>query len=172
MSSENEPRQIVQSVDQSGPSGPATESGNGSSPSRASLILVFAVAIVLAAGCDRSDTEQVETTLDSTGATIERGVEKVGDKIDTAVTGIRTALDESQIQGVLDELKGMENVEAELQSNGDVTLVGSVATEGDRRMAEEVVRKAKGVRDVVNALKVGDRAPSNLDTGSGRGTTP
>jgi len=39
-------------------------------------------------------------------------------------------------------------------SNNNVTLTGQVPTDNDRRVAEEIIRRTKGVATVINNLKV------------------
>jgi len=46
------------------------------------------------------------------------------------------------------------------KSGNDVTLTGHVATEDDKRVAEEITRGTKGVADVVNNLQVDAKAQS------------
>lgn len=46
------------------------------------------------------------------------------------------------------------------KSGNEVTLTGHVATEDDKRVAEEITRSTKGVADVVNNLQVDAKAQS------------
>jgi osmotically-inducible protein OsmY len=46
------------------------------------------------------------------------------------------------------------------KSGNDVTLTGKVATEDDKRVAEEITRGTKGVAGVVNNLQVDAKAQS------------
>jgi len=66
--------------------------------------------------------------------------------------------DESVTQGVIDELKADDNLDestiAVAVRDGIVHLVGTVPTEADRNDAAADAKKARGVRGVVNNLRV------------------
>lgn len=110
---------------------------------RSKGVMILAAAALLVGGCD-AEHDGPDINLDSAGAKIERGAEKVGKELDTAFTGIKTQVNESQIEGSLHRLRGMENVEVELSPQGEVHLTGTVATEESRRLAEEIARNIRG----------------------------
>ena len=128
-----------------------------------SLVMVVALS-ALVISCDQEDRTQANTTLDTVGSKIEQGAEKVGEKFDTAVSGIKASRDESRIEGMLHDIKGMEKVEVDMASGGDVTLLGTVDTEERRAEAERIVSQMEGVSTVVNAIRVGSSVPSTGDT--------
>jgi hypothetical protein len=136
---------------------------------RIRLALSLLLVGITAVGCDRKG-QQGSTTLDSVGSKIERGADKVGEKLDTAVSGIRTALNEADIQRMLHRMNGMDSVDVELTSGGDATLKGSVPSEEKRTEAERIVREIKGVHSVTNALSVG--AAMRGDCSARRDTVP
>jgi|GEM_PF-2753417 len=118
--------------------------------------LAGAVAMVMAAmlGACGGGGESPRIDLDSAGAKIERGMKKVGSEIDTALTGVRTELDEAQIRGLLRRLNGMDNVDVDLQPDGHVRLSGAVATVAEKDLAEKVTRNIRGVTGVTSGLVV------------------
>jgi osmotically-inducible protein OsmY len=128
-----------------------------------SLMMVVVLSMLMIS-CDQEDRTEAGTTLDTVGSKIEQGAEKVGESIDTAVSGIKASRDESRIEGMLHDIKGMENVKVDLTSGGDVTLLGTVDTEERRSEAERIVGQMEGVNTVVNAIRVGSSVPSTGDT--------
>jgi len=122
------------------------------------------VLLLLSVGCDRQDDARMNTTLDSTESKIERGAKVLGAKLDTAATGIKTAVKEATVQNIFDQLKGMEYVEAELENNGDVTLVGRVPDAERKEFAELVIRNVRGIGTVTNALRIDPTAVAPSDT--------
>jgi osmotically-inducible protein OsmY len=135
---------------------------------RLGMVLGFSMLII---SCDQEDRTKADTTLDTVGSKIEQGAEKVGESIDTAVSGIKASRSESKIEGMLHNIKGMENVKVDLTSGGDVTLLGSVDTEERRSEAERIVSQMEGVSTVVNAIRVGSSVPSTGDTSLQRDTS-
>jgi osmotically-inducible protein OsmY len=127
------------------------------------LVMVLGFSMLMIS-CDQEDRTKADTTLDTVGSKIEQGAEKVGEKIDTAVSGIKAERDESRIEGMLHDIKGMEKVKVDLTSGGDVTLLGTVDTEERRAEAERIVGQMEGVSTVVNAIRVGSSVPSTGDT--------
>lgn len=116
-------------------------------------ITAFAfLLILLFAACDREDLQSVEQTADE------------------AVSGIGTELKEERIDQVLNNFDGLDGVSAELQENGSVTLIGTVASEDLKARAEEIVRDIKGVADVQNVITIssglGDDLPG-FDSAAG-----
>ena len=128
-----------------------------------SLMMVVLLS-TLVISCDQEDRTEAGTTLDTVGSKIEQGAEKVGESIDTAVSGIKASRDESRIEGLLHNIKGMEKVEVDMSSGGDVTLLGTVESEERRSEAERIVGQMEGVNTVVNAIRVGNTVPSTGDT--------
>lgn len=123
------------------------------------------VAALLLGGCDSNGNRDVNVSLDSAGAKIERGMEKVGEKLDTAWTDVKTELNETRVEGMLRQMKGMDSVDVKLTPEGDMTLTGSVATEDRRQLAEQMAREMKGVRSVTNTITLGaSKGPVNDST--------
>ena len=79
--------------------------------------------------------------------------------------------DASRIEGMLHDIKGMEKVEVDVSSGGDVTLLGTVESEERRSEAERIVGQMEGVNTVVNAIRVGNTVPSTGDTTVQRDTS-
>ena len=127
------------------------------------LVAVGVCAVALAA-CDAENDGNAGTTLDTVGSKIEQGAETIGEKLDTAVSGIRAELDEGKIERMLHNIQGLENVEVDLSTGGDVTLIGSAPSDERRMEAERIVRQMEGVSSVVNAIKVGGVVPDSRDT--------
>jgi osmotically-inducible protein OsmY len=127
------------------------------------LIIMLALALA-AVGCDGNDAGTT-TTGDST-TRLERGMDRVGDKIGEAAEGVGVEVKEARIQAILDNLKGMDDVQAEIGSDGAVILIGNVATEEARTEAERVVLGIEGVTTVRNSIVVGtaDSAGAVRDT--------
>jgi hypothetical protein len=131
---------------------------------RMALSVALLAAGLFIGGCDAGN-DGPNINLDSAGSKIERGAEKVGNELDTAFTGLKTQVNESQIEGSLHRLQGMDGVEVELSPEGAVHLTGTVATEESRRLAEEIVRNIKGVASVRNDLTIGPGGDTmRLDT--------
>src|SRR5438874_2711694 len=120
---------------------------------RFAIALLLVVAIL--AGCSRSDQQQTSTTLDTVGSKIKQGAEKVGEKLDTAVSGIKTSFNEAEIQRMLHKMNGMDSVKIELTSGGDVILKGSVPSQEKRTEAQRIVQEIKGVHNVIDSLVIG-----------------
>lgn len=114
-------------------------------------LVVIAATIVGLVGCDGGAGD---AGADSTSR-FERGVSRVGDKLKTAAENVGTEVNESRIQMVIDNITGMDSVQAEITEDGVVTLVGSVAGDQVKADAERLVRSIEGVRDVRNSLAVG-----------------
>ncbi len=127
-------------------------------PDRAAGAMILAAAL-LAAGCD-AQNDGPDINLDSAGAKIERGAKKVGKELDTAFTGLKTQVNESQIEASLHRLRGMDQVEVELSPEGEVHLTGRVGNEEAKTLAGTITRNIQGVAAVRNDLVV----DSSIDT--------
>lgn len=119
-----------------------------------SAALIVMMAVFAACGEGR-EVNLPEVNLDSAGAEIGRGMEKAGEKLDTAFKGIKTEFNEAQIRNTLRQLNGMDEVDVELRENGHVRLHGVVLSERERKFAEDVARNIKGVTSVTNELTIG-----------------
>ena len=115
-------------------------------------LLVMMTAAAMIAGCENDARDGADG--DSTSR-FERGVERVGEKIESAAKDVGVEVRESRIQMVIDNIRGMDSVQAELTTETSVTLIGSVASDEDRRRAEELVRSIEGVETVQNSQTVG-----------------
>lgn len=131
---------------------------------RSLTVLFLLSGLSLLAACDRHDNPGMGRAFDSTEATIEQKANAIGAKLDTAATGVKTAMKEMSIQNIFDQLNGMEYVEAELETNGDLTLVGRVPNVERKEFAEQIVRNIRGIRTVTNALRVESVVDSGRDT--------
>lgn len=112
------------------------------------FIAVVALGLV---GCER---EGDAAGGDSTSR-FERGMERVGERLESAAEDVGTEVSEARIQMILDNIKGMDSVQAEITGEASVTLIGSVASEETRAEAERLVRSIEGVSNVRNAIAVG-----------------
>lgn len=121
-------------------------------PQRAAGAIILAAAL-LASGCD-AEHDGPDINLDSAGAKIERGAAKVGKELDTAFTGLKTQVNESQIEASLHRLRGMDQVEVELSPQGEVHLTGRVGNEEARTLAGTIAQNIQGVSAVRNDLVV------------------
>lgn len=121
-------------------------------PNRAARAMILAAAL-LAGGCD-AQNDGPDINLDSAGAKIERGAKKVGKELDTAFTGLKTQVNESQIEASLHRMRGMDQVEVELSPEGEVHLTGRVGNEEAKNLAGTITRNIQGVAAVRNDLVV------------------
>ena len=126
-------------------------------------VLFIAVVAVGLLGCE---SEGDAAGGDSTSR-FERGMERVGESIENAAADVGTEVSETRIQMILDNIKGMDSVQAEITGEASVTLIGSVASEEARSEAERLVRSNEGVTSVRNAIAVGG---ATLDTSAASGT--
>lgn len=124
-----------------------------------SLVIASLVApLVLLAACD--DGGGGDGGPDSTSR-LERGIDRVGDKLETAAADVGTAVNESRVQMIIDNIKGMDSVQVEITDDGAVTLIGSVASDAVRTDAERLVQSIEGVDVVRNSIAVaGVTAPA------------
>jgi osmotically-inducible protein OsmY len=127
---------------------------------RTPVIIVVVSIAALVAGCGKDGADSASG--DSTASGFEKGMEQVGKKLETAAKDVKTEVNESRIQMVIDNIRGMDSVQAEVADDGSVTLIGSVADEATRAEAERLVRSIEGVTTVKNAIGVG--ASSSLDS--------
>jgi osmotically-inducible protein OsmY len=116
------------------------------------------------------DTLDGRVRLDSVGNKLERGAKTIGEKLDTAMSGLKTNLNEAQIQMALHQIKGMDSIRVDLSRDGKVTLSGSVPTEEKRMDAERIVQEIKGVSGVNNQLFVTGSDSILSDTSQGTGS--
>jgi osmotically-inducible protein OsmY len=135
------------------------------------IALGVAVLALGVGACNSKDNGGVDLHLDSAGSKIERGVNQVGRKLDTAWTDVKTNVNEAQIQSGLHSLNGMDSVEVDLTSSGDVTLTGTVASDNRRQLAETIARETKGVRSVSNRIAVGAMIDSTIADTTGNSKT-
>lgn len=121
-----------------------------------SRLAAFIILMTPFAACtEEGDVDLPEVNLDSAGVELGRGMEKAGNKLDTAFTGIKTEFNEAQIRNTLRRLNGMDEVDVELRKDGHVRLHGVVVSERERKFAEDVARNIKGVTSVTNDLTIG-----------------
>ena len=117
---------------------------------------LWSVAIALSlAACERQEGGKLDVELDSAGSRLNRGAKEVGRELDTAWTDVKTGLNETKMEGMLRQMKGMDSVEVTLTPEGDVTLSGSVASIDRRELAEKMMREMKDVRTVTNTITIG-----------------
>ena len=119
------------------------------------LSALLSLSLLLFAACDGGEGNGGDIDLDSTGAKIERGIEKVGNEIDTAWTGVKTEAKEAQLQAMLGRIRGMENVELDMSPEGAVRLYGNVPSDERKQFAEKIATETIGVTAVANELVVG-----------------
>lgn len=120
------------------------------------------------------DGQQVEENLKETGETIEAGAREVGAAVDQAGQALERGADRVEaevgpvVREVLDDAGVTTRVKARLVADpevnafhidvdtvdGAVTLNGKVATEHQRREAEELASRTEGVRSVNNLIQV------------------
>lgn len=113
---------------------------------------IIIVALAMAAiGCE-SEGEGSGT---DSSSRFERGMERVGKGIETAAGELGTEVSEARIQMILDNIKGMGEVQAEITAEGSVTLIGTVENDAYRAEAERLVLSIEGVTNVQNAIEVG-----------------
>ena len=129
-------------------------------------LMLAALAAIVLAGCG-GDRSGVDIRLDSAGSKIERAGKEVGAKLDTAFHDIKTGVDEAQIEGALHRMRGMENVEVDLQDS-TARLHGWVTTQEDRALVGELLGRVKGIARVTNELTVGARDTTLHDTAARR----
>jgi osmotically-inducible protein OsmY len=123
-------------------------------------IITVALFAIVAVGCDRDNAGNGGPG--DTASRFERGMERVGEKIGTAAEGVQTEVNEARIQAVIDNIKGMDNVQAEIGNDGAVTLIGTVATAEASTQAEMLVRSIEGVTIVRNAISVAGGTDTNV----------
>jgi osmotically-inducible protein OsmY len=142
------------------------------------VLIILGLTLLPATGCDRPDTSrnggEMDTIdgrvrLDSVGNRLQEGARTIGEKLDTAMSGLKTNMDEAQIQMALHQIKGMDSIRVDLSRDGNVTLSGSVPTESKRMDAERIVQEIKGVSGVNNQLHVGIPDSIIADTTLGTG---
>ena len=119
---------------------------------RIGLTALLAAATLMA--CDGDRKIDADGTLDSAGSTIERGAETVGGKLDTAFQAMKRKLNEAQVESALQQFRGLEKVRLELAEDSSATLTGVVATDADKRRAEEFASQMRDVKQVTNAIGV------------------
>lgn len=126
------------------------------------LLLISAMFL---GACDGDrDVDLPDVNLDSAGSKIERGMEKAGEKLDTAISGLKTEFNEAQVRGTIRKMQGMDDVDVELRPDGHVRLHGSVPSDRERELAGEVARNIKGVTGVTNELVIGAADTTSRDT--------
>lgn len=128
----------------------------------------FMFIVVVALGFVGCESGGEGAGVDSTSR-FERGMERVGKGIESAAADVGTELSETRIQMILDNIKGMDSVQAEITGDGSVTLIGNVATETARAEAERLVGSIEGVDNVHNAIEIGSggtRTTSDAATGA------
>lgn len=119
------------------------------------LVAVSACSMCVVSACDSRDGEG--DSPDSTSR-FERGIDRVGEKLETAAGDVGTAVKEARIQMVVDNIKGLDSVQVEITEDGAVTLIGSVASAAVRADAEHLVRSIEGVAYVRNSIAIAGRA--------------
>jgi hypothetical protein len=123
-------------------------------------LISFSLLLTMAA-CDEGSGNG-DVSLDSTGSKIERGIERVGNELDTAWTGVKTEAKEVQLQAMLTRIKGMEDIEIEMTPEGGVRIYGNVPSEERKQFAEKIVTETNGVTAVTNQLLVGTVVDSTI----------
>ncbi|MEO5930102.1 MAG: BON domain-containing protein [Candidatus Kapaibacterium sp.] len=118
-------------------------------------LLALGFLLLSLPACNGSGSGDVGRTLDSAGQKLKEAGREIGGKLDTAAAGIKTEMNESQMQAALNRFTGLENVKLNLSGDGVATLTGDVATVKDRQSAEEMTSKMNHVSSVVNQINVG-----------------
>jgi osmotically-inducible protein OsmY len=131
---------------------------------------VALASAALLAACDGDRKIDTDRALDSAGSTIERGAETVGGKLDTAFQAMKRKLNEAGVQSALQHFRGLDQVRVDLDDDSTATLTGVVATDEDKRRAEELASQMRDVKRVTNAIGVISGSGSS-DTVSGDTST-
>lgn len=113
----------------------------------------------------------VKSAADQAGAAIERGADRVEAEVGPVV---RDVLDDA---GVTTRVKAKLVADPEVNAfhidvdtvDGRVTLNGKVATELQRREAEQLASRTEGVSSVINLIQVAGQAPPTPPAGTGTG---
>jgi hypothetical protein len=121
------------------------------------LRLLCLTPFLLLAACgiasDRTDG-------DTGGTKFERGVDEVGRRLESAAAGLQSKVEETRVQAVVDNIRGLEEVEVQMVGAGTIRLIGVVADELTRKEAERIATRIIGVDSVENALVVKGAQPA------------
>lgn len=126
--------------------------------------LLVPLAVAGLAGCDKppaaeSMGERVEQAATEAGRSIDQMAKDAERNVDRATTATAAAVDDAaitaQIKAAMLSEPGLSTVEIGVDTRGGVvSLSGTVATERDRKRAEELAASVPRVKDVENHLVV------------------
>jgi BON domain len=126
-------------------------------------VLIMLVGGAVLAGLLSSELSAQEGGAERVGERIDRGLERLGEKLRSTWADIRQSVDELGVRGRVygrirwDKALADQAIEIQVQEKDLVVLTGTVPDESTRDKAVQLARDTVGVRDVVDQLQLAPR---------------